>query len=157
VGGVLSAVPGDHLVVAGVAPEREHGLEDVVAGLHQHQDTLDLLLALLDRDAGPLADILDQLVLDDLAGAVKEVLHHVEEPRVRRVGHVLEALRDLVVGVAAAGDRQCDSRQRALHISVTRRLLQSDRPREAPQVKHVGARMTGNDDKRRRRVCPIEK
>lgn len=47
---MLGAIPGDHLVVAGVAPERERGLEYVVAGLHQHEDTLDLLLALLDGD-----------------------------------------------------------------------------------------------------------
>lgn len=45
--GVLRPEAGDHLVVAGVAPQREGRLEYVVAGLHQHEDTPDLLLSLL--------------------------------------------------------------------------------------------------------------
>lgn len=139
--GVLSTIASDHFVVARVASHRKRSLENVVARLHQHQDTLDFLLALLYGQPRPLADILDQLLLDDLAGAVEEVLHHVEELGIRRRGHVFQPLRDLVVGVAARvrlhGSRQ-DAHQHTSQNIVARRLLQSyRRTRETTHVKHL--------------------
>lgn len=81
---------------------------------------------------------------------MKEVLHHVEESWVWRLGHVLETVRDLVVSVTAASRcRRHDTRQHALYV-VTGRLLQGDRrPREIPQMKHLCVR---DDEPRQRRT-----
>lgn len=143
--GVLRTVASDHFVDTGVASKRERSLENVIARLHQHQDTLDLLLTLLDGGTGPLPDVLHQLVLDDLAGTMEEVLHHVEESGIRCLGDVLQAIRDLVVGVTATGQRcrrmrdsRRDARQHQLRRVVAGYLFQGDRgSREAPHVKHL--------------------
>lgn len=99
---MLRAVSADHLIISGVAAQRELDLDDVVARLHQVQDTADLLLLLLDGD--PRLHVLDQLVLNDLARPVEEVFHHVEEARVGAGRHLLEPVRDLMVGVVPAAD-----------------------------------------------------
>lgn len=77
---MLSAVAENHFVIARVTTQRELDLEDVVAWLHQLQDTGNLLFLLLDGDPG--FHVLNELVFDNLAGSVEEVLDHVEEPRV---------------------------------------------------------------------------
>lgn len=100
VGAVLGPVAGDHLVVAGISAQRERDLDDVVAGLHQHQDSLDLLALLLDRRLA--LHVLDHLLLADLAGPVEEQLDHVEEARVGGRGHILQPVRNLVLGGVAA-------------------------------------------------------
>lgn len=94
-GGVLGPVALDHLVVPGVPAQRELYLDDVVAGLHEHEDSLDLLLLLVDGDAS--LHVVHELLLDDLAGPVEEVLDHVEELGIAGGRDVLEPLRDLVV------------------------------------------------------------
>lgn len=61
---VLGTVSLDELVVAGVTAHGEGHLQDVVAALHQHEDSLDLALLLV---LGQLAlHLLDQLVLGHL-------------------------------------------------------------------------------------------
>jgi len=101
VGAVLGPVTGDHLVVAGIAAQGEGDLDDVVAGLHQHEDALHLLLLLV---AGQLAlHVIDEGLLGDLATAVKEVLDHVEETWILGGGHILEAVGNLVLGGVAPG------------------------------------------------------
>jgi len=100
VGAVLGAVAGDHLVVAGIAAQGEGDLDDVVAGLHQHEDALHLLLLLV---AGQLAlHVVHQRFLGDLAAAMEEILDHVEEARILGGGHILEAVGNLVLGGIAA-------------------------------------------------------
>lgn len=91
---VLSTVSSDHLVVTTVAAHWERDLQDVVAALHQHQDTLHFL-PLVFHAHSPF-HLLHQLVLGDLTGAVEEVLHHVEEARVLSSRHVLELVGYLV-------------------------------------------------------------
>lgn len=149
-GGVLGTIASDHLVVTRVASQRKRSLEDMITRLHQHQNTLDLLLTLLHGQPRALTDILDQLLFDDLAGTMEKVLHHVEEFRIRRRGHVLQPIRDLVVGVATGvglhGSRQ-DARQHAPQNIAARRLLQGDRrTRKTPHVKHLRAMDKCNDD-----------
>lgn len=104
--GMLRSISGYHFVVARVALQGEGRLEDVVAGLHEHEDSLDLLFALLDALARPFSDIFDELVLDDLTGPVEEVLHHVEELGVFCGRYILQFVRDLVIGVATILDSQ---------------------------------------------------
>lgn len=131
---VLRAVAGDHLVVAGVAAQREADLDDVVAALHQHQDTLHLLLALL--QAGAL-DVFDQLVLGDLAAAMEEVLDHVEEARILGGGHIGQPLGDLVVRIAAGGRLHGDARVgQGAHQQTGDLLLDERRLGESLQVEH---------------------
>lgn len=96
---VLGTVSLDELVVAGITAHGEGHLQDVVAALHQHQDSLHLALLLL---LGQLAlHLVDQLVLGDLAGPVEEVLDHVEELGVGGSAHILQPVGDLVVRVLA--------------------------------------------------------
>ena len=90
---VLGTVALDELVVASVTAHWEGDLQDVVAALHQHEDSLDLTLLLL---LGQLAlHLFDQLVLGHLAGTVEEVLHHVEELGIRSGADILQPVRDL--------------------------------------------------------------
>lgn len=85
---VLRPVALDELVVAGVTAHGEGDLQNVVAALHQHEDSLHLALLLL---LGQLAlHLVHQLVLSHLARAVEEVLDHVEELGVRGGADILE-------------------------------------------------------------------
>lgn len=96
---VLGTVSLDELVVAGITAHGEGHLQDVVAALHQHQDSLHLALLLL---LGQLAlHLVDQLVLGDLAGPMEEVLDHVEELGIGGSAHILQPVGDLVVRVLA--------------------------------------------------------
>lgn len=105
-GAVLGPVPPDDLVLAVVSPDGEGHLENVVALLHQRQDALNFGLALVECEPAALhfGQVLYELVLDQDAGPVEEILHHVEEARVGVGGHVFQSLRDYVVGVAARLD-----------------------------------------------------
>jgi hypothetical protein len=70
-GRVLSAVSVDDFVDTVVTSEWEVDLEDVVAGLHQRQDSLDFLTLLLDGDF--FLHLGDERVLDNLTTAMEEV------------------------------------------------------------------------------------
>lgn len=91
--GMLGTVTLDQLVVASVTADGEGHLQDVVAVLHQHQDSLHLTLLLLLRQLA--LHLLDQLVLGHLAGTVKEVLDHVEELRVHGTADILQPAREI--------------------------------------------------------------
>lgn len=70
-GRVLSAITSDDFVNAVVTSEREVDLDDVVAGLHETQNSLHLFTFLFER--GALLHVFDERVLDDLAPTVKEI------------------------------------------------------------------------------------
>ncbi|KYN10411.1 hypothetical protein ALC57_17427, partial [Trachymyrmex cornetzi] len=84
------------------------------------------------------------LVFNDLASAMKEVFYHIEESRIRCLGHVFKTVRYLMISITTVsrclpGDR-CDTHQDSLHI-ITRCLLQGNRrPREISQMKHFRSR-----------------
>lgn len=102
---VLSSVTLDDFIFPGVSPQGESDLENVIALFHESQDTSHLLLAVLQGHPGAAAlDVLDELVLHDLAGSVEEVLHHVEETGISRIGHGLQPIGDLMLGIPTALD-----------------------------------------------------
>lgn len=68
---MLGSVTSDDFVDAVVAAQREVDLEDVVAGLHQSQDSLHLLSLLIERCL--LLHVLDERVLHDLTSSVEEI------------------------------------------------------------------------------------
>lgn len=126
VNGVLGAIAGDDLVNAVVSAQWEVDFQDVVAWLHQTEDSLDFLALFFQSWA--LLHVLDQRILNDLATAVKEVFnldfekidnqtedsrlflskpYHVKEQRILGARDVLQALRDLVVRVAAVLVAHC--------------------------------------------------
>lgn len=128
---MLSTVSSDHLVVTTVTAHRERDLQDVVATLHQHQDTLHFLPFVFHAQAA--FHLLHQLVLGDLTGAMEEVLHHVEEAGVLRSRHVLE----LVGYVVQAADLQ-ERRGAGLHELGELAGRREDTFRHGLEVKHRG-------------------
>lgn len=98
---VLRSVALDDFIFAVVATNRESDLDDVIALLHQRENTLDFRFALSERQAGALyvGEIVDELVLDEHACAVEEVLDHVEETWIGAGGHILQPVWDYMVSV----------------------------------------------------------
>lgn len=122
--GMLGSIARDQLIIPRVTSERKRGLDNVVAWLHEHEDALDFFLAFLEGHAGSFTNVLDEFVLDDLTGPVEEILDHVEELWIGRNGHLLEPVRDLMVGVGPACEHPAN-RVRAGHLL-----------RESPQIQH---------------------
>lgn len=84
---VLGTVAGNHLVVASITTQWECNLDDMVTGLHKHQNTLHLLLLLVQRSLA--LHLLDEAILRDLTTAVEEILDHVKETGILGSWHIL--------------------------------------------------------------------
>lgn len=84
---VLGTVAGNHFVVASITTQWECNLDDVVAGLHKHQNTLHLLLLLVQRHLA--LHVFDEAILGNLTTAMEEVLDHVKETWILGSWHVL--------------------------------------------------------------------
>lgn len=76
---MLSTVAGDDLVDPAVSTQREVDLQNVVAGLHQSQNTLNFFALFF--DGGSLLHVFDKRVLDDLTSAVEEIFDLVDTKR----------------------------------------------------------------------------
>lgn len=71
--GVLGSVALNYLVDSVIAAQREVNLENVIAWLHQSQDSLDFLALLL--LCGSLFHVFDERILNNLTSAVEEIFN----------------------------------------------------------------------------------
>lgn len=119
---VLSTIASNNLVDAIVTSQWEVDLDDVIAGLHELENSLDFVALLL--DGGALLHVGDERVFDDLAATMEEVFdlswklgsksilftgqknfyrvalaHHLKEQRRLLVGNLTETFRYLMVGI----------------------------------------------------------
>lgn len=73
---MLCTIARNHFIVTGIATQWKRNLNDVVASLHQHQNSLHGLLALLQTVA---LNGFDQFVFGNLAAPMEEIFDHIEE------------------------------------------------------------------------------